>query len=432
MIYMIGNHLNNFTIDTFSSNEDFVPLVKASPLPQCEVCVIVPVRNEAKLLEACLNALANQVDLRGQPIDSQGYEVILLANNCSDSSAAIAHRFSQQHPDFRLHVVERTLPPSEAYIGRVRQMLMDEAYARLASLGLAGLSPKSGIIASTDGDTQVSSTWIAATQLEIYRGADAVGGRITADETSCDALDPFVKKRYLQGDYYHQLIVELESYLDLTPHDPWPRHAQHYGASFAVTAQMYHNAGGMPATQSPEDVAFYRALLRVGARFRHSPLVQVSTSARQTIRIEQGFAAQLNQWEAMGDRQAFLVESAAAIETRFKMRRFLRHLWCQMLEGYQHSIKDVSVCASLLGVGAHWLWTELSQPQSFDLLFEGVEVYQQQNGVWQKRWPLVHLEQAIADLSDRLQVLRFQRQLQNSKYVCQPQLEYVNYGDHLR
>jgi Glycosyl transferase family 2 len=429
---MSGRRLGNLTIDIPSSQGEGFSLVKTCPLPQCEVCVIVPVRNEAKLLEACLNSLASQVDLKGQSLDPKRYEVILLANNCNDESAAIAYRFSQEHPDFKLHVVERTLPPAEAYIGRVRQILMDEAYARLARLGLAGLGSKCGIVASTDGDTQVSSTWIAATQLEISRGADAVGGRIIADEASCEALDPFVKMRYIRGDYYHQLIVELESYLDLNPHDRWPRHAQHYGASLAVTAQMYQKAGGMPATRTPEDVAFYRALLKAGARFRHSPLVQVSTSARQTIRIEQGFAAQLNKWEALGKQQAFLVESADAIETRFKMRLHLRHLWRQILEGYQHSTKDVSACASTLGVGAQWLWTELSQPQSFDLLFEGVEAYQQQNDVWQKRWPLVHLEQAIADLSVRLQVLRTQRQPQDSKYLCKPQLEYANYGDRSR
>jgi Glycosyl transferase family 2 len=431
-INMRGKRLGDLTIDiSLSQDKGYLPLVKTAPLPQCEVCIIVPVRNEAKLLKSCLNALACQIDFEGKPIDSERYEVILLANNCNDDSAAIAHHFARQHSDFRLHVVERTLPPSEAYIGRVRQILMDEAYARLAKLGLAGLGSKYGIIASTDGDTQVSSTWIAATQLEISRGADAVGGRITADVASCDALDPFVRMRYLRGDYYHQLIVELESYLDLNPYDCWPRHAQHYGASLAVTAQMYQKVGGMPATRTPEDVAFYRALLRVGARFRHSPLVQVSTSARQTVRVEQGFSAQLNQWEALGEQQAFLVESAYAIETRFKMRRHLRQLWHQILKGYRHSIKDVSACASTLGVGAQWLWTELSQPQAFDLLFEGVEDCQRQNGIWQKRWPLVHLEQAIVDLNARLQVLRSQRQLQDSKPLSQPQLEYANYGDCL-
>lgn len=381
-------------------------IVQTPPLRQCKVCVVVPARNEAELLESCLRALECQVDFCGQRLDHMQYEVILLLNNCTDDSAVIAHKFAHQHPDFRLHVIERLLSPAEAYIGRVRQMLMDEAYHRLAQINFATVNGKQGVIASTDGDTQVSPTWLAATLLELSKGVDAVGGRIIADSTSCEALTPQVKMRYLRGDYYHQLMVELEAYLDENPHDHWPRHAQHYGASLAVTAQMYKKAGGMPAVRTPEDVAFYRALLLVGARFRHSPLVQVTTSARQTARADNGFASQLNDWESLGQHQAFLVESAHAIETRFTTRKYLRDLWRRILNGYQHSANDVSHYASTLGVSAQWLWAELAQPQSFDLIFERVETRQQQNGLWQKRWPLVNLEQAITDLSLRLQNLR--------------------------
>ncbi len=391
-------------------SEFYSPLLQSPPLPECEVCVIVPVRNEAELLESCLNALANQVDLQGRTLDFNSYEVILLANNCTDESVAIAKRFARQHSDFQLHIIERVLPPSQAYIGRVRQMLMDEAYYRLAGLGLAGVGSKRGVIASTDGDTQVSSVWIAATLLELSKGVDAVGGRIIADPIGCETLDPQVKMRYLRGDYYHQSIVELESQIDGNPYDRWPRHAQHYGASLAVTAQMYRKAGGMPAVRTPEDVAFYRALLRVGARFRHSPLVQVTTSARQTVRTTGGFAAQLNEWAVMGQQQQpFLVESAAAIESRFQARRQLREVWRRILNGYQHTVMDVNLYANILGVDAHWLCVELKQPQSFDLLFERIEARQQQEGIWQQRWPLVSLEQAIADLTVRLQELRSPR-----------------------
>lgn len=388
----------------------YLPLVQCPPLAQCEVCVIVPVRNEAELLKNCLNALANQVDLEGRVLDFKRYEVILLANNCIDDSVAIARCFSRQNPEFKLHIIELVLPPTQAYIGRVRQMLMNEAYYRLAGLGLAGSGSKRGIIASTDGDSHVAPTWIAATILEISQGVDAVGGRIVADDASCEVLDPVVKMRYLRGDHYHQLLVELESHLDTNPYDRWPRHAQHYGASLAVTAQMYRQAGGMPPVRTPEDVAFYQALLRVGARFRHSPLVEVTTSARQIVRTPGGFAAQLNQWAAMGQQQqAFLVESVEAIESRLQTRRQLRALWQRILQGYRHTAHDVSACANTLGIGAQWLWAELTQPQPFELLFERIEARQQQDGVWKQRWPLVNLEQAIADLSERLHELRPQQ-----------------------
>ncbi len=400
--------------------EFYQPLVASTPSPQCEVCVIIPVRNEAELLESCLSALANQVDLQGRPFDFNRYEVILLANNCTDDSVAIAQQFARQHPEFKLHIIDRVLPPAQAYIGRVRQMLMDEAYYRLAELGLAGVTSKRGAIASTDGDTCVSAEWIAATLLELARGVDAVGGRILADAASCAALDPQVKTRYLRGDYYHQLAVELESYVDGNAYDCWPRHAQHYGASLAVTAQMYRKAGGMPAVRTPEDVAFYRSLLRVGARFRHSPLVRVSTSARQVERTNGGFAAQLNQWAALNKHQAFLVESVGAIESRFQTRKQLRDLWRQVLNGYRHTAMDVNLYANNLGVDARWLCDELRQPQPFDLLFERVEARQQQEGIWQQLWPSVDLERAIAELSARLKQLRLQRSASVELPPCKP------------
>lgn len=377
------------------------PLVQTPVSPQCQVCVIVPVRDEAETLEATLSALANQIDLEGQSFDPNRYEVIVLANNCSDDSAAIAHRFASQHP-MTLHVVERTLPDSEAYIGRVRQLLMDEAYRRLISLGR-----RRGVIASTDGDTRVAPTWIAATLYEIACGADAVGGRIVTDGVDRAALDPYARSCHLREVGYSYLIAELETYLDADPHDSWPRHYQHYGASLAVTAQMYEQAGGMPPVRTPEDVAFYCALVRVNARFRHSPLVRVTTSARQTGRTNIGLANQLHEWTQMGcQRQPFLVESAAEIETRLQVRHQLRRLWWCILNGYQPTPMDIAPLANRLAISTHWLTYKLKQPQSFNFLFERVEQRQQEEGKWRQRWSLVRIEEAIADLRLRLDSLR--------------------------
>jgi hypothetical protein len=379
-------------------------LVAKAPSPDCEVSVIVPVRNEAQTLVQTLVALANQIDLNGQRLDPKSYEIILLANNCTDDSAKIAWIFAQQHPELALHVVEKTLPPTEAYIGRVRQILMDEAYRRLMSIGR-----KRGIIASTDGDSQVSSTWIAANLDEIARGADAVGGRITTNSIDRASLDPYARACHLREVGYRYLIAELESYLDPDPHDPFPRHYQHYGASLAVTAEMYALAGGLPAVKTPEDVAFYQALMRVNARFRHSPKVQVVTSARQVGRTDVGLANQLNEWAKMGQQQQpFLVESAAAIETRFQVRHQLRRMWLYVLNGYQPSNIDVANLANTLGVSNHWLTQQLTQPQTFGKLFEQVEQRQQEEGIWIQRWQNVDIKQAIADLRSLLEIRRSQ------------------------
>ncbi len=377
-------------------------LVQKAPSPHCEVCVIVPVRNEAQMLPATLAALAHQVDLEGQRLDPRRYEIILLCNNCSDDSGAIARSEAQQHPGLALHVVELTLPPAEAYIGRVRQIVMDEAYRRLSSLGRTR-----GVIASTDGDSQVSPTWIAATLHEIAFGADAVFGRILTDRASRSALDPYARVCHLREVGYRYLITELESHLDPDPYDSFPRHYQHYGASLAVTAQMYALAGGLPPVRTPEDVAFYRALVRVNARSRHSPLVRVVTSARLTGRTSIGLANQLSEWSSMGrQQQPFLVESAAAIETRFLCRHQLRVMWKCVLNGYQPTHTHIVPLADTLGVPAQWLAQELAQPYTFGQLFEQVEQCQQQSGIWLSRWEKVEIRQAIQDLRSRLESLR--------------------------
>ncbi len=384
-----------------SASEEFSqPLVQTLISPSCEACVIVPVRNEAATLELTLTALANQHDLNANPLALDRYEIILLANNCSDCSVTIARQFAQSHSRLNLHVVEKTLPIAEAYIGRVRQMLMNEAHRRLSGLG-----HKRGVIASTDGDSQVSPTWVSAILHEIANGADAVGGRIVLDPSGLARLHPYAKACHLREVGYRSLIAELESYLDPDSCDPFPRHYQHYGASLAVTAEMYAQAGGLPLVRSPEDVALYRALLRVNARFRHSPIVRVVTSARQTGRTQLGLANQLNEWATMG-QQPFLVESAAAIVTRLRARQQLRTLWLQILNGYQPALAHIETIAVALAVSTRWLTQELSQPQTFGLLFERVEQRQQEENIWLEKWAPVDIRQAIQDLRSCLKRLR--------------------------
>lgn len=398
-------------------NEIIQPLILTPPLQHCEVSVVVPVRDEAETLFSSLHALAHQIDLAGNPLNQERYEIILLANNCSDNSAAISRHFAKQHSSLVLHVVEMTLPASEAYIGRVRQILMDEAYRRLTTLGR-----RHGVIASTDGDTRVAPTSIAANLSEIACGANAVGGRILTERTSRAALDPSTREYHLREVGYRYLVAELETYLDGNPYDPWPRHYQHFGASLAVTVQMYEQVGGLPPVRTPEDVAFYRALLRVNARFRHSPLVRVVTSARQIGRAKVGLANQLNEWATMGrQHQPFWVESAAAIEARLRARHELRGLWWRILDGYHPTSKDIAPLAHRLGITTEFLMNELALPHPFGFLLERLEQRQQEEGVWVKRWPLVEIKQAIDDLRLRLDYLR--RTLRHQHHNYPPQCE---------
>ena len=277
---------------------------------------------------------------------------------------------------------------------------MDEAYRRLTTLG-----HRRGVLASTDGDTRVAPSWIAAILDEIQKGADAVGGRILTDRAGRVALDDYTRLCHLREVGYRYLIAELETYLDPNPYDHWPRHYQHFGASLAVTAQMYGHVGGLPAVRSPEDVAFYQALVRVDARFRHSPIVRVVTSARQVGRTKNGLANQLSEWAKMGRQyQPFLVESPVVTEARLQARGQLHMLWWRSQAGHQLSNTDISQSAGNLGVVTGWLAQELAQPQTFGLLLERITERQERNT--ESNSLLVEIGQAICDLRVRLNRLR--------------------------
>ena len=186
-------------------------------------------------------------------------------------------------PLLALHVAELWLPTAQAHVGRARGLLMDAACARLEAV-----DQPAGIIASTDADTRVAPTWLAGIQAEIALGADAVGGRILTEATRPELLP--LRRNQARDAAYRQLCARLEDLLDPTPADPWPRHHQHFGASLALTARAYCQVGGLPEVRFLEDEALCQALRRHDLTVRHSPRVQVLTSARQQGRVEVGLS----------------------------------------------------------------------------------------------------------------------------------------------
>jgi glycosyltransferase involved in cell wall biosynthesis len=382
-----------------NNNQEFKPLVKKLPLISCEICVIVPVRNEEKNIIATLKALRDQVDLDRKPFNKNRYEIIILANNCTDNSAAIARNFVRDNPELNLHLIEKTLSRDRAYIGWVRKLLMDEAYHRLSLLG-----KQDGVIASTDGDTRVSKTWLAAILNEIQAGADAVGGRIITDFKERSALDKVTKLYFLRYVVYRYLVAQLEALIDPNAIDVFPRHHQNFGANLAVTAQMYAKVGGLPPVRTPEDVAFYQALVRADAHFRHSTRVRVYTSARMLGRAPAGLAKRLQELNDMGHQhKSLLVESASVVENRFRLRRKLRCLWQRQQHGGSLSLKLLAIFADKLAIDSELLFDMILLSPTFGLLIEKIGQYQQENPrIFPSNSQLVTIERAIVDLRDQV------------------------------
>jgi len=378
------------------------PLVDRSPLATCEVCIVVPARDESVRIEKCLSALGRQLDPDGRPIDPAKYEVLVLANNCHDETAARARAFAGRHPHLVLHLVEVNFPPERSYVGCARKLLMDEACRRLFLLGRPD-----GLIVSTDADSFVDPGWIAGIMREVDAGADAVGGRILADRGERLLLHPAAELTYLRQVAYDFLIAELEDLIDPDPFDPFPRHFNHIGASLAVTARLYAQIGGLPDVLEDEDKALYKAILRRGARFRHSLAVRVTTSARLDGRVEHGFSAGLRHFGSLGQQsRPLLVESVFASEIRLRCRRALRKLSREVQLNRPNTSSLVRGVARSLGVSGSWLWHEINRPQTWGQLMERVDLRQKAEGEWEQLWPPMSLEKAIAALRIRLSNLR--------------------------
>ena len=275
------------------------------PSADLRAVVAVPARNEEDGLPRLVAALAAQTDAR-----LGGVELLVVLNNTTDGSAAAVRQAAERVPHLTVHVADVTLGAHEAHVGRARQIALDVAYARLGGRGL---------ILTTDADTRPLPDWIAQTEAEIARGADAVGGRILLCSDDRAAMPARLRRLVLLDTGYRRALERLHSLLAPEPHDPYPRHHQHFGGSLAVTARAYARAGGLPAAPCLEDVAFVRALARAGARLRHSDRVRVWTSARVVGRTCAGLSTEMARMAHLAETgQPLLVESAAHAAERLR------------------------------------------------------------------------------------------------------------------
>lgn len=392
-------------MDNLTFNAAQMPRLVAAPIkPECIATVVLPVRDEESHLSANLESLAHQTDTRGRLFRPELFEIIIFANNCSDRSANIARLWRRKNQRLTIHVVEADICPENSNIGFVRKWMMDEAYRRLIKNNRGG-----GVILTTDADTRVAPDWLAANLLEIKNGADAVGGRILISAEELKKMPSAARRFHLYDTVYRLLATEVEACLDFIAHDFLPRHHQHFNASFAVTTEAYRRAGGVPPVRFLEDVALYHALLRVDARFRHSPLVRVWTSGRECGRTEAGLSTQIKEWRLLGaNGDHHYVESAASIKERAAQRKILRDFW-ECSRYTKVFAPRIARLADGLLIAKDFLAEELNEPQTFGSLYEKIIVEQSKIGAWLEKFPHVEVEQARFDLRNAARQLRIER-----------------------
>ena len=338
--------------------------------PSLGAIVAIPVRDEEDRIEACLDALLAQRDLSGRRLPADALGLVLLLNNCSDRTAAIARgRLAASGAPFA--VVNVALPPSQANAGFARRLALD-----LAALWLERAGRCDGVLLTTDADSRVPPQWLARKLAAIHAGCGAVAGRVTLEPTEEGLLPQALMRRAARENAYEQALLALSARIDPIAHDPWPNHWSASGASYGVTLDAYRAIGGLPYPASGEDRALADALVRHDIPIRHDPDIVVVTSARLDGRACGGVADTIRMRcddpEAPGDERLEPLPNALQ---RYRWRRRLRRWHAAGLlrprSGLQQPSWQIPLGFSpaghgwseAAGFGALWAQAEAESPQ---------------------------------------------------------------------
>nr|WP_294505074.1 glycosyltransferase [uncultured Rhodopila sp.] len=313
--------------------------------------VAIPARDEAERIEACLTALSDQQHCPDA--------VVLLLNNCTDATEAIARGLAPRLR-YRLDIVNRELPPRQANAGWARRLAMQLAAAQAGP---------GDVLMATDADTVVPPDWVVRNLAALGRGADVVCGRVVVDPWEAAMIPAHLHADDALECRLIGLLDDIAWMLDPEPHDPPPRHTEASGASLAVSVEAYHRVGGIPAIPCGEDRAFVASLWRMDARVRHDPGIKVVVSGRIEGRAEGGMADAIRrrmvQQDEHADDQAEPAEDALR---RYSLRSRVRQAWSSR-RGDSGLAAELDVPASLVAgavsgpyFGAAWAELERLSP----------------------------------------------------------------------
>lgn len=287
------------------------------PMP-CRVVVAIPVRDEAERLDRLLSALAVTACRSRCRVSA-----LVLANNCSDKTAAMARAF--RHPDLRVETVEITFPTAEASAGRARRLAMDLALRDNA------------LLMTTDGDATPAPDWIAAALRHVAEGADVVCGTIGADARQVLAT-PSGARITAAEDAYGALVHDIRHCLDrMAGRQPLDGPRPHYmesGAAIAIRADAYAAIAGLPQVSSSEDRALIHKADRHGLRVRYAADMHTQVSARLIGRAKDGMA------ECLRRR---MVEDDPLADQAMLPVAALRGVWARAMAGHVFPYPDRSV-----------------------------------------------------------------------------------------
>ncbi|PNY79590.1 glycosyl transferase family 2 [Deinococcus koreensis] len=323
------------------------------------------------------------------------FSVLLLANNCRDETAEVGRRTRPAGLDLHVHEVTLALP--QANVGGARRLALDLA---------ADLAGEQGIIVSTDADTLTHPDWLAGL-LAPLRCSAASAGRLMLDPGERARLSAPIRHTHLLDCAYRWAATQLTARLDPDPHDPWPRHWQHFGASLALHVWAYRAVGGLPEVPCLEDVALVQALRHADLPLRHTLQARAYTSARLSGRVPVGLSTQLQEWQ--NGPECWTVPGAAEVAALARAEAALRAVYGHA--GTRHTGTEQSGIRQsgpmLARIGHHWMLPEQALRDALEAPRLGLALHhahraREQGGLWRERYPAEPVTQALRALRQAL------------------------------
>jgi glycosyltransferase involved in cell wall biosynthesis len=222
------------------------------------ICVLIPARNEEKLLPRCLYSV---LEACGNLPPEITWDVVVAVDASTDRTFEIAEKI--------LSGKGEVVVTDAGIVGRAR-----------AAAAHCALSRYTGVhslcwLAHTDADCIVPEDWLVKQLLLAEDGIEAVAGIISVDTFSGHA--PEVEERF------------HNSYLI----DPDGKHSHVHGANLGIRADVYCRVGGWANLATAEDHDLWNRLVKTVCSRISTAEVRVTTSGRRIGRAPQGFASAL-------------------------------------------------------------------------------------------------------------------------------------------
>jgi glycosyltransferase involved in cell wall biosynthesis len=231
--------------------------------PIDRVCVVVPARDEAETLSACLHAISDAA----RQAASIDVGIVMVLDSCTDDSQHIAAEVTATRGQ-RIRILTTRAGSAAA----ARRVGIEEAIRRSAP-------PLHRVwVASTDADSVVPGDWLQRHLAHAQSGAVVVAGTVQVDDWSRwpDQVRDDYEKRYAH-------------HLERTGH------GHVHGANLGIRADLYQRLGGFDAAAVNEDVDLIRRARHCGVEVTWALDMAVRTSSRAVGRAPFGFADHLRQ-----------------------------------------------------------------------------------------------------------------------------------------